>query len=283
MGSIIGKAGSNIKALQEETATKVVVSKEMLPQSTERVVEITGTIDSIHMAIRQIAQSLLNDAEKAVGVIHYNPQVLLHSNTSPNRYESRYAQSTGNPALDYNYRGGNNNANNASGPRRSYNNAASSSSSFNRSSPTGRRTNTNNGFRSSSTSTSTSTFRTPRFNNNRNFQTPEDEFAHLEREEFDPETGAALVTTTLSIPADMCGCIIGKGGSTINNLREKSGSRISISKRTNEAGERLFHIRGLPESNEKALYLLYERLEDEKQRRLVDGESVDGGDLEEEH
>jgi heterogeneous nuclear rnp K-like protein 2 len=42
-GSIIGKQGSRIKAIQEQSGAKIVISKDLLPQSTERVVEVTGT------------------------------------------------------------------------------------------------------------------------------------------------------------------------------------------------------------------------------------------------
>ncbi|KAJ2538580.1 RNA binding protein, heterogenous nuclear RNP-K like protein, partial [Coemansia sp. RSA 1933] len=36
-----------------------------------------------------------------------------------------------------------------------------------------------------------------------------------------------------------------------------------------EGGERLFTIRGTPECNEKALYLLYGQLEAERERRMA--------------
>lgn len=47
MGSIIGKGGAKIREIQETSAAKIVVSKEMLPQSTERVIEIFGSADSV--------------------------------------------------------------------------------------------------------------------------------------------------------------------------------------------------------------------------------------------
>jgi heterogeneous nuclear rnp K-like protein 2 len=42
-GSIIGKQGSRIKSIQGQSGAKIVISKELLPQSTERVVEVSGT------------------------------------------------------------------------------------------------------------------------------------------------------------------------------------------------------------------------------------------------
>jgi heterogeneous nuclear rnp K-like protein 2 len=56
----------------------------------------------------------------------------------------------------------------------------------------------------------------------------------------------------------MVGCIIGKGGSKITEIRRISGSRISIAKVPHDdSGERMFTIQGTAEANEKALYLLY--------------------------
>lgn len=48
-----------------------------------------------------------------------------------------------------------------------------------------------------------------------------------------------------------------------------SGSKISIAKVPHdESGERMFTIVGTPEANEKALFLLYNQLETEKDRRV---------------
>lgn len=67
----------------------------------------------------------------------------------------------------------------------------------------------------------------------------------------------------------MVGCIIGKGGSKISDIRRLSGSRISIAKVPHDGtGERMFTIYGTAEANERALYLLYGQLESEKERRL---------------
>jgi hypothetical protein len=50
-------------------------------------------------------------------------------------------------------------------------------------------------------------------------------------------------------PASLCsGCIIGRGGTKINEIRRLSGSKISIAKTAHdETGERMFVISGLPE------------------------------------
>jgi heterogeneous nuclear rnp K-like protein 2 len=92
------------------------------------------------------------------------------------------------------------------------------------------------------------------------------------------QPGVNLKTQNISIPSDMVGCIIGRAGSKITEIRRLSGSRISIAKNPHdESGERMFTIVGSAEANEKALYLLYSQLEIEKQRRVSAG-AVNGGE-----
>ena len=82
------------------------------------------------------------------------------------------------------------------------------------------------------------------------------------------ENGEEIQTQNISIPADMVGCIIGRAGTKITEIRRSSGARISIAKAPHdETGERMFTIMGSAQANEKALYLLYENLEAEKTRR----------------
>lgn len=51
IGSVIGKAGSKIKDIQEKSGAKIVVSKGMLVDSTERVVEVLGLVDSMYFML----------------------------------------------------------------------------------------------------------------------------------------------------------------------------------------------------------------------------------------
>lgn len=88
------------------------------------------------------------------------------------------------------------------------------------------------------------------------------------------------LTQQIYIPNDMVGAIIGKGGTKINEIRQMSGSMIRINEPNEEvpggaeAGpggatgpsgtERMVTITGTPESNQMALYLLYQRIESER-------------------
>ncbi|KAI8809298.1 hypothetical protein BJ742DRAFT_805781 [Cladochytrium replicatum] len=218
MGSIIGKGGAKIKDIQEASGAKIVISKEMLPQSTERVIDVFGIIDSIQIAVHQIGECILNDIERAVGTIVYNPQVRLGGGVGGRRDGDAGGRTGGGDRRSYGADGSNGNG--AQGTKRFGKDGRPPSAGDNQS--------------------------------------------------------GELQTQTLSIPADMVGCIIGKGGNFINHIRKVSQCRISISKETDTTtNERTFTISGTPEANEKALHLLYTQLENEKQRRLASGPSAE--------
>lgn len=205
MGTVIGRQGAKIKHIQDISGVRMTASKTLLPQSTERVVEVRGTVSAIQQAISEIGTCLIEDKDRAYGTILYNPTKVTNTvmDTQPQQLQNNRRTSftrTGNGndfsgnGVDYQQR------------RQSFN------------------------------------------NNNSN-----------------PD----MRTQQISIPSDMVGCIIGKGGSKISEIRRLSGSHISIAKVPHdESGERMFTIQGTAESNERALYLLYGQLENEKERRL---------------
>lgn len=222
MGTIIGRQGLKIKHIQDVSGVRMVAQKEMLPQSTERIVEVQGTPEGIQKAIWEICKCLVDDWQRGTGTVLYNPIVRtqpeasgrmgaqpLGERSSPREYNSNpRVMRTGNGA-DF-----------SEGAPRSYNNRRSDSDAGQRGPPT------------------------------------------------HDENGEELQTQNISIPSDMVGCIIGRAGSKISEIRKTSGARISIAKSPHdETGERMFTIMGSAKANESALYLLYENLEAEKMRR----------------
>lgn len=209
MGTIIGRQGLKIKQIQDASGVRMVAQKEMLPQSTERIVEVQGTPDGVQKAVWEIGKCLVDDEQRGYGTVLYSPAVRVQG---------------GAPPL---------NGSGYGAPR-----------SFNR---------TGNG----ADFTGGAPSYTPRRGG------PSDGGPPPVVEE-----GEDIQTQNISIPADMVGCIIGRGGSKISEIRKSSGARISIAKAPHdETGERMFTITGGPSANEKALYLLYENLEAEKMRR----------------
>lgn len=95
MGTIIGRNGLKIKAIQDASGARMVASKEMLPQSTERVVEVQGSAESIGRAIEEIGKCLLEDWERGQGTVLFHPGVGDSDRSSPAaRRSSTYANGT---------------------------------------------------------------------------------------------------------------------------------------------------------------------------------------------
>ncbi|KAK9456607.1 hypothetical protein V1511DRAFT_520598 [Dipodascopsis uninucleata] len=183
MGTIIGRQGLKIKAIQDECHVRMIASKDMLPNSTERIVEVQGTAEGIRLAVWEIGKCLVDDWQRATNTILYNPQP---KSEYGNAFNSTHRLRTGNPA-DFNT---------------------------------------------------------------------------------DLRNGEQEQVQNIGIPADMVGCIIGRGGTKIQEIRRLSGARISIAKQPHdESGERMFTIKGTSGENERALYFLYQQLENEKVRR----------------
>lgn len=73
MGTVIGRSGLKIKQIQDASGARMVASKEMLPQSTERVVEVQGAVEAIKTAVLEIAKCLLEDWDRGQGTVQYHP------------------------------------------------------------------------------------------------------------------------------------------------------------------------------------------------------------------
>lgn len=65
-GSLIGKGGIKIREIREASGAMVNVASDLLPNSTERTVSISGSADSITEAIHQICIVMLEVCMKIV-------------------------------------------------------------------------------------------------------------------------------------------------------------------------------------------------------------------------
>ncbi|XP_076253007.1 poly(rC)-binding protein mub isoform X2 [Rhynchophorus ferrugineus] len=72
-GSLIGKGGSKIKEIREVTGASIQVASEMLPNSTERAVTISGTGEAITQCIYHICNVMLESPPKGA-TIPYRPK-----------------------------------------------------------------------------------------------------------------------------------------------------------------------------------------------------------------
>ncbi|KAJ3393955.1 RNA binding protein, heterogenous nuclear RNP-K like protein [Lobulomyces angularis] len=215
IGPIIGKGGSKIKDIQQQSGCKAVVSKEMMPQSTERYIDLYGLVDSIQIAVHQIGECIIKEQSKVVGTILYVPQWKGLSSTS-SREDLLYPHQK------------------RDGGR------YGSSAELRKPQRTSQQ-------QSSRTSTTTNNGET---GNN------------LESE--------VLETRNVPIPSGMAGCIIGKGGVFVNQIRKVSGCRVSISKLSDPKSEqRIFTVIGTSTANAIALKMLFEQLDKERKKRLA--------------
>ncbi|KDE03497.1 hypothetical protein MVLG_06010 [Microbotryum lychnidis-dioicae p1A1 Lamole] len=250
IGSVIGKGGAKIRQIQDVSGARMVASKEMLPQSTERVVEVSGAPEAIRLAVSEITKCLIEDWDRSQGTVLYHPgsEGIGHGGAIGNGFSagaSLFAVGGNRRASSGNHAGGYNGGN-----QRRVSNGIEGGVLGNAGgapSPQARRV-SGNGAGGATPSAPSANESDPNFREQK-----------------------------ISIPSDMVGCIIGRGGTKINEIRRLSGSKISIAKTAHDdTGERMFIISGLPEHNEKALFLLYNQLENEKNRRLSAQEQGEG-------
>ncbi|KAG1953562.1 poly(rC)-binding protein [Pimephales promelas] len=71
-GSLIGKGGSKIKEIREKTGAQVQVAGDLLPNSTERGVTISGSQDAIIQCVKLICTVILESPPKGA-TIPYRP------------------------------------------------------------------------------------------------------------------------------------------------------------------------------------------------------------------
>ena len=69
-GSLIGKGGSKIKEIREITGASIQVASEMLPNSTERAVTVSGGSEAITQCIYNICNIM---AEVTITTTNYQP------------------------------------------------------------------------------------------------------------------------------------------------------------------------------------------------------------------
>ncbi|KAI9505660.1 RNA binding protein, heterogenous nuclear RNP-K like protein [Coemansia spiralis] len=281
MGTIIGRQGIKIKRIQDMAGTRVVATKEMLPQSTERVVEIRGSVEGIRTAIEEIGKCLIEDWERGSGTVLYNPATRVPTVTSTaNPYVNNLRAS-----VDFTHA----DADRMPDAPLSPNSAAIAAALSRHRSHTvslTRPTNPSDFLTSSIPMPPRPTVAFPDSHDSGSVTPPayaanpaaltsarlRSQSVSIQAQRgIDPAAALANIRTQeIAIPCDMVGCIIGKNGVRISEIRRLSGSRISIAKASeSEGGERLFTIRGTPDCNERALYLLYGQLEAERERRIA--------------
>ncbi|XP_039113054.1 poly(rC)-binding protein 3 isoform X8 [Hyaena hyaena] len=202
-GSLIGKGGSKIKEIRESTGAQVQVAGDMLPNSTERAVTISGTPDAIIQCVKQICVVMLESPPKGA-TIPYRPKPastpVIFAGGQAYTIQGQYA--IPHPDLTKLHQ------------------LAMQHTPF---PPLGQTT---------------------------------PAFPGL-------DVSPPASTHELTIPNDLIGCIIGRQGTKINEIRQMSGAQIKIANATEGSSERQITITGTPANISLAQYLINARLTSE--------------------
>ncbi|XP_026321898.1 poly(rC)-binding protein 3 isoform X4 [Hyposmocoma kahamanoa] len=239
-GSLIGKGGSKIKEIRDVTGANIQVASEMLPNSTERAVTISGTCDAITQCIYHICCVMLESPPKGA-TIPYRPKPnvagpVILAGGQAYTIQGNYAV----PAQDM---GGL-----AKSPL-----AGLAALGLGGLAPT----NTGGLNPAALAALAGSQLRTS--NQSRN-QPATNQQSH-----------------EMTVPNELIGCIIGKGGTKIAEIRQISGAMIRISnceEREGGSTDRTITISGNPDSVALAQYLI--NMSVELQKANLEGSSSGG-------
>ncbi|XP_058517174.1 poly(rC)-binding protein 3 isoform X3 [Ochotona princeps] len=245
-GSLIGKGGSKIKEIRESTGAQVQVAGDMLPNSTERAVTISGTPDAIIQCVKQICVVMLESPPKGA-TIPYRPKPA----STPVIFAGGQvradplAASTANlslllqhpPLPAYTIQG--QYAIPHPDQLTKLHQLAMQQTPF---PPLGQ---TN-----------------PAFPEKLPLHSSE-EAQNLMGQSPGLDASPPASTHELTIPNDLIGCIIGRQGTKINEIRQMSGAQIKIANATEGSSERQITITGTPANISLAQYLINARLTSE--------------------
>ncbi|XP_022290691.1 poly(rC)-binding protein 3-like isoform X3 [Crassostrea virginica] len=229
-GSLIGKGGSKIKEIRETTGASIQVASEMLPNSTERAVTVSGTADAITLCIQNICSIMLESPPKGA-TIQYRPKPVVppvifaggQAYTVPGQMQGVQASeltklhqlSLGQPIPIIP----------CTSPQLiPVSSVATMPGLPHMAAAYPRATNT----------------------------VPQALPAQPQQQQ---------TTTEMAIPNDLIGCIIGRGGQKINEIRQMSGAMIKISNAEEGAPDRKVTITGTPETIGLAQYLINTSME----------------------
>ncbi|XP_039182192.1 poly(rC)-binding protein 3 isoform X21 [Crotalus tigris] len=203
-GSLIGKGGSKIKEIRESTGAQVQVAGDMLPNSTERAVTISGTPDAIIQCVKQICVVMLEPHHT------FGNEFSLQSITNPRSFLQQLTK---------------------------LHQLAMQQTPF---TPLGQTT--------------------PAFPGEKLPLHSSEEAQNLMGQSSGLDANPPASTHELTIPNDLIGCIIGRQGTKINEIRQMSGAQIKIANATEGSSERQITITGTPANISLAQYLINARV-----------------------
>ena len=88
-GSLIGKGGSKIKEIREVTGASIQVASEMLPNSTERAVTISGSSDAVTQCVYHIC-SVMSEVTHRISALNFPQQLIFILKTKLHLHHHRF-------------------------------------------------------------------------------------------------------------------------------------------------------------------------------------------------
>ncbi|MGH0166761.1 UNVERIFIED_CONTAM: hypothetical protein FKN15_051778 [Acipenser sinensis] len=223
-GGIIGVKGAKIKELRENTQTTIKLFQECCPHSTDRVVLVGGKPDRVVECIKVILELISESPIKGRAQPY-----------DPNFYDETYDY--GGFTMMYDDRG-----------RRPMGFPMRGRGGFDRMPPGGR------GGRPMPQSRREYDDMSPR----RGPPPPPPPPGRGGRGSYG-DIGGPVITTQVTIPKDLAGSIIGKGGQRIKQIRHESGASIKIDEPLQGSEDRIITITGTQDQIQNAQYLLQNR------------------------
>lgn len=253
-GSIIGKGGSQIKTIRDTSGASVYVASDMLPNSTEREVNIKGTPDAVTQAIYQICLIMVDSPPKGA-TIPYRP---LPQNAG------------GGPGLMGNQFGM---QNSLMGAPDMGNNPLAGLAALG----LGGNSGVPGGLNAAALAAlASSQLKTNNVNRNQNQHQNQNHRNNRDRDGPSQKQPSQQnqITKEMTVPNELIGAVIGKGGTKIFEIRKISGAMIRISKSSEEeedSQDRTITMTGTPDAIALAQYLI--NMSVELLRANLNGES----------
>ncbi|CAH3022574.1 unnamed protein product [Porites evermanni] len=215
VGSVIGRGGYKIKETREQTGAQIKVFADCLPDSTERVVSICGSDDVILACVRNVIDTLNETPLKG--------QVSLYDPSRGNNWD--YGGGFGGGPRGGGGRGGRDGGGRGRGGRgRGGRGGSRGGGSFGGGGDMGFGGNFNQDFGGGGN------------------MGGGDMGGQWNQE--GPVGGGEYTTTQVTIPKDLAGSIIGRGGQRIKEIRERSGATIKIDDPLPGSNDRIITISG---------------------------------------
>lgn len=300
-GCIIGKAGYKIKEIREKTGARIKIFSNLAPQSTDRIIQIIGEPDKCVDTIREVLTLIKQSPIKGI-VNPYDPHNYDDfyadeyggwgnqgngNNRRPNQEGPRGAE-RGSPRSgmrDDIFSGGRFNNRGGNIPSRGGNSGVFNlgAGSLSRPSMMQIRSSNSTGGYGRGDSRSLNDGNNDPFDrngwgsggsNSNQFSSPP---SHIMGNSLSQGLGnqsggsssgggGGKTTTQVTIPKELAGAIIGKGGGRIRKIRLDSGANITIDEPLPGSNDRIITISGMPNQIQMAQYLLQQSVHNNTER-----------------